>query len=132
MGMDSKEKLIANAALTLRQNEAAREEPIGQYSKESPEATKVYSMEQAKSLEIVPFNDENPFGELGQTFNQHFSEIQQSAEVIEVENAKPTGSLVVGKREASNETVGDLLRSIRDKSEKQQKGFAIDLPDFLK
>jgi len=124
--------MVKDAAILLRENETLRQEPVGQHSKQSPGATKTYSMDEAKSLEILPFNDANPFGELTQTFNEHFSEIQQSAEVIQLEKDKPTGELVVGTKEASKETVGDLLRSIREKSEKQQNVFAIDLPASLK
>jgi hypothetical protein len=132
----NKNRMIQDAATLLRQDEVARQEPTGQYSKESPDAIKSYTMEEAKSLEIVPFDNANPFGELGQTFNQHFTEIQQSAEIIQLEKDKPTGELVVGAKQVSKETVGDLLRSVREKSEKQKKGFAFDLntdfPDFLK
>jgi len=128
----NKNRMVADAAILLRQDEAARQEPTGQYSKQSPNATKTYSMEEAKSLEIVPFDDSNPFGELTQTFNEHFSEIVQSAEVIQTEKEKPTGELVVGTKQSSKETVGDLLRSLREKNENKQNSFAIDLPDSLK
>lgn len=131
-GMSHKTRIITDAAIMLRKDETARQEPIGQYSKSSPGAIKTYTTEEAKSLEILPFNDANPFGELTQTFNEHFAELAQSAEVIQLEKDKPTGELVVGVKPVSKETVGDLLRSMREKREQQSNICAIDLPESLK
>ena len=64
----------------------------------------------------MPFDDENPFGELGQTFTDHMAEIAASSEAISAEKEKLARSVVLAGPTDFKYTVKDLVKSLKDKS----------------
>ena len=77
---------------------------------------KTYSMEEAKSLEIVPFDDSNPFGEMTQNFTDHLAEMVAASDAISAEKEKLARSVVLTGSTDFKYTVKDLVKSLKDKS----------------
>jgi hypothetical protein len=119
----SLESLIQNAAVSLRKSQPV--ELTGKHSvtvdggtiivdtSKSAGSFKTFTVDEAKSLEIISKNDLNPFGELGQDFSEHFNEIVASSEAISKEKDRLSSAVVLGTKVKSLETFGDVLKGLR-------------------
>jgi hypothetical protein len=118
------ESMLQNAAVSI--HAARKAEPVGIPieivedgkkvvidTSKSAGSYKAYTMEEAKSLEIVPFNDNNPFGELDQDFAGHFKDMVASSEAIQAEKKRMGNALTVGVAASTDYTVKDLVKAFR-------------------